>query len=218
MIFENKYSKVLTIILIIVIVAIVGVLVYLGISAFKDNKTKDTYTKAAEDFEEAVTASSSKRGSTNSTINEIEASSSEKSKKYLEDYEIIGTIQIPKVDLKCVILNETTKRSLEIAVAQIYTTNALNKPGNTVIYGHNYRNSLFFSRNDELSNGDIIYITDREGNKLTYEIYDIFETTSNDTTFYSRDTVGKVEITLSTCTDDAATTDRRLIILARVKE
>ena len=190
----------------------------MGYTALKDKKTKDTYTKAAEEFEEAVTASSSKASGSNSTINAISTDSNSNKARYLEDYEILGTIQIPKVDLKCVILNEVTKRSIEIAVAQMYTVNGLNQPGNTVIYGHNYRNSLFFSRNDELSNGDIIYITDKTGTKIKYEIFNIFETTSNDTTFYTRTsemTGGKAEVTLSTCTDDASTTDRRLIIQAR---
>ena len=217
--FENKYGRFLTVLLIVVIVAIIAVLIYLGISAFKNKKTKDTYTAAAEDFEQSVSGSSGRSGANNVTINSIDVSNSNKNnKKYLEGYEIIGTIQIPKVDLKCVILNETTKRALEIAVAQIYTTSSLNKPGNTVIYGHNYRNNLFFSRNDELNNGDKIYITDREGTKLTYEIYNIFETTSTDTSFYTRtaeDTQGKAEVTLSTCTDDASTSDRRLIIQAK---
>ena len=132
----------------------------------------------------------------------------------MEDYEIVGQIEIPKVDLKSNILDETTKRSLEIAITKIYSTGGLNKPGNTVLYGHNYRNNLFFSRNDELKKGDKVYITDEEENKIKYTIYDIFETTSIDTSFYTRDTLGKAEITLSTCTDDASETDRRLIILA----
>ena len=147
-------------------------------------------------------------------------STSNPKKKYMEDYEIIGQIEIPKIDLKCNILNETTKRALEIAVTKIYTTSDLNLPGNTVIYGHNYRNALFFSRNDELENGDKLYITDTEGNKVKYEIYNIFETTSADTSFYARtaaDTGGKAEVTLSTCTDDASQTDRRLIVQAKAE-
>ena len=36
--------------------------------------------------------------------------------------------------------------------------------------------------------------------------------------FYQRDTAGKREVTLSTCTDDASTTDKRLIVLAREVE
>ena len=136
----------------------------------------------------------------------------------MEDYKIIGKLEIPKIDLKTNILDETTKRSLEIAVAKLYTTNGLNKPGNTVIYGHNYRNALFFSRNDELEKGDKIYITDEEGYRLKYTIYDKFRTSSTDTSFYvktSEMTGGKAEVTLSTCTDDASETDGRLIILAK---
>ena len=191
---------------------------YLGYNAFSDKKTEENYTSAANEFEKAVTGSGKKASSGNTTLNAINVTSSNSDKKMMEDYIIIGTIEIPKIKLKCTILNQVTKRSIEIAVGQIYTVNGLNKPGNTVIYGHNYRNDLFFSRNDELTNGDKIYILDEEGTKLTYEIYNIFVTTSTDTSFYARtaeETEGKAEITLSTCTDDASTTDRRLIIQAR---
>ena len=191
---------------------------YLGYSAFSDKKTEDTYTNAANEFEKAVTGSGKKAEMGNSTLNAINMTNNNNNKKYMEDYEILGTIEIPKVNLKCAILNEVTPRSIQIAVGQIYTANGLNKPGNTVIYGHNYRNNLFFSRNDELNNGDKIYILNQEGTKLTYEIYNIFIATSTDTSFYirsSEDTGGKAEITLSTCTDDASTTDRRLIVQAR---
>ena len=191
---------------------------YLGYSAFSDKKTEETYTNAANEFEKAVIGSGKKTEMGNSTLNAINATTTTNNKKYMEGYEILGTIEIPKVNLKCAILNEVTPRSIQIAVGQIYTANGLNKPGNTVIYGHNYRNNLFFSRNDELNNGDKIYILNQEGTKLTYEIYNIFIATSTDTSFYiksSEDTNGKAEITLSTCTDDASTTDRRLIVQAR---
>lgn len=215
----NKYGKVLTIILIIIIVGIVGVLGYIGYNALKEKGMKKTYTEAAEQFERSVTGDRAARSSgSNSTLNSVNVTRNDKNK--LEGYEIIGTIEIPKIELKCPILDGVNKRILEIAVGKIYSVDDLNKPGNTVIYGHNYRNSLFFSRNDELSNGDIIYILDQEGNKVTYEIFNIFETTVNDTTFYARTpdmTDWKAEVTLSTCTDDASTTDRRLIIQAREK-
>ena len=133
-----------------------------------------------------------------------------------KDGDLVGTIEIPKTKLKCTILSEVTKRSIEIGVGKIYTTSGLNQPGTTVIYGHNYRNSLFFSKNKELTNGDKIYILDQTGTKLTYEVYNSFETTSTDTSFYTNtDTQGKAEIVLSTCTDDASTTDKRFIIQAR---
>ena len=51
-------------------------------------------------------------------------------------------------------------------------------------------------------------------NKVTYTIYNMFETTPNDTESYNKDTDGKMEITLSTCTDDSSA---RLIIEARAE-
>ena len=214
---NNKYGKVLTIFLIIIIIGIVGVLGYIGYNALKEKGVKKSYTEAAEEFEKSVSGDRAARSSgSNSTLNAVNVTRN--NKNTLEGYEIIGTIEIPKIELKCPILDGVNKRILEIAVGKIYSVDDLNKPGNTVIYGHNYRNTLFFSRNDELSNGDTIYILDQEGNKMEYKIFNIFETTASDTTFYTRTpdmTEGKAEVTLSTCTDDASTTEGRLIIQAR---
>ncbi len=217
---DDKKSKALTIILVVIIVVIVGVLSYLGYVALKDKKVEDTYTQAANEFEKKVAGSPEKSKGSNSTLNSVNVSLDKSDRQQMEGYNIIGTIEIPKVDLKCAILEEVTPRSIEIAVGMMYTTAGLNEPGNTVIYGHNYRNKLFFSRNDELQTGDEIRILDESGRKITYEIFNIFETTMTDTTFYTRTaeiTNGKVEVTLSTCTDDASETDRRLIIQAREK-
>ena len=63
-----------------------------------------------------------------------------------------------------------------------------------------------------LTPGDKIYITDLEGKRLTYTIYDKFEVEENDADYMVRDTQGAIEISLSTCTDDSSA---RLIILAR---
>ena len=161
---QINYSQILTIVLIIVIVGIIGIIAYIGFNALKDKKTKDTYTEAANNFEIRGDISTN----TNIATNALEEANitPDNEKETLEGYEILGTITIPKVDLKCPILAEVTPRTLEIAVAQMFTTSGLNKPGNTVIYGHNYRNALFFSRNDELNNGDKIYIVDQSKNKV----------------------------------------------------
>lgn len=129
---------------------------------------------------------------------------------YMEDYEVMGTIEIPKTGIEYPVLERVTVRSIEIAVAIAYGP-GLNQVGNTVIYGHNYRNGLFFSDNKKLSNGDKIYITDKYGEKVTYEIYNIYQTTANDATYFTRDTEGRREISLQTCTD---TGDGRIVIWA----
>ena len=93
----------------------------------------------------------------------------------------------------------------------MYSANGLNQPGNTVIAGHNYRNGDFFGNNDKLKLGDKVYITDNSGTKIKYTIYNIYETAPDDSDFIRRETNGKREISLSTCTDNSKA---RLIIWA----
>lgn len=134
-------------------------------------------------------------------------------KQTYKGFGVLATMEIPATNFKYPVLEKVTKKSIETAVAFLYGT-GINQPGNSVIIGHNYRNGLFFSNNKKLNIGDKIYITDVEGNKLTYTIYNKFETTPEDTSFYQRDTGGKPEVTLSTCTDDSKA---RLIICAKTE-
>ena len=126
-------------------------------------------------------------------------------------YNVEGKIEIPAIDLEYPILEKTTPTSIEAAVAIMYSANGLNQPGNTVIAGHNYRNGDFFGNNDKLKLGDKVYITDNSGTKIKYTIYNIYETSPDDSDFIRRETNGKREISLSTCTDNSKA---RLIIWA----
>ena len=59
--------------------------------------------------------------------------------------------------------------------------------------------------------GDKVYITDTTGRRIKYNIYNIYETSPEDGDFIMRDTNGKREVSLSTCTDNSKA---RLIIWA----
>ena len=109
------------------------------------------------------------------------------------------------------VLNSYAPKALETSVCYYYGV-GLNEIGNTTIAGHNYRNGAFFGKNKQLANGDTIYITDNSGRKIKYTIYNIYTTTPNDGEYLTRDTAGKREISLTTCTDDSK---GRLIIWAR---
>ena len=87
----------------------------------------------------------------------------------------------------------------------------LNEPGNVTIVGHNYRNGTFFSNNKNIQYGDKIYITDIRGRRVEYEVFNKYFTTAEDADFMMRDTNGKREISLSTCTEDVK---QRLVIWA----
>ena len=222
--FESKYSKVLTIILIVVIIAIVLLLGFLTFDYIKKFNT----TKQASDFvenyqgdinsgnqnNEAEETGNVELNSTTETPIENFGTSVSGTKKKYYNYSVVGTMKIPAINLEYPIVENVSGPALEKALVALYPSgDNLNLPGNTVIIGHNYRNGTFFSNLKKLSNGAKIYVTDYRGKSLTYEVYNKFETSSTDTSFYSRDTNGLAELTLSTCTDES--NDQRTIIFAK---
>lgn len=223
----NRYGKFLTVILVILIIII---LAGLGFLTYKYIiKPRNDENEKIEAFAEIDRASENQKDDEekNETTNEIlemnpaeevnnsNGSSGQRKKPRYKGFVMLGYITIPKTNVKEAILDTVTPETLNTAVAVLYPSNPqLNQPGNVVIVGHNYRNGKFFSNNKKLSTGDKIKIKDNSGTELTYTIYEIFETTEQDTSFYNRDTNGKIEVTLSTCTDDSKA---RTIILARVE-
>lgn len=217
--FESKYSKVLTVILVIVIIAVLGLLGFLAYNYYQNYIISRDTSAFVDDFQGEVKDGEANDNGTNTTdenpfdqLQDSEKSTS--TQKTYKGFGVLGTIEIPATNLKYPVLEKVTKKSIETAVAFLYGS-GLNQPGNSVIIGHNYRNGLFFSNNKKLNIGDKVYITDNEGNKVTYSIYNKFETTAEDTSFYQRDTGGIPEVTLSTCTDDSSA---RLIILAKADQ
>ena len=222
--FKNNYNKVLTVLLIIIVIAI---LVLLGIGIWNLYK-KYSVEKSASDFVDDYQGDISfgDEDSSNNIGNNVELdignnsvggnNTSEPTKTKYQGFTVQGTIKIPAINLKYPLLTEVTKKSIETAVAILYPNpDNLNKSGNTVIIGHNYRNGQFFSNVKKLVNGDKIYIRDYTGKELTYNIYNKFLADSSDTSFYQRDTNGVPEVTLSTCTD--ASDNQRIIVFARAE-
>lgn len=222
---ENKYGKVLTIILIIVVIGVLILLGFLGFDIIGKYTNKKEAAEMLNQYESTLNIVEGGNSSTTNTElpninsepitdnnNTSGGTSTNKPTKPQQDgYNIEGKIEIPAIDLKYVILEKTTPSSIETAVAIMYSANGLNKPGNTVIVGHNYRNGSFFGNNDKLKIGDKIYITDNSGTRIKYNIYNIYETSPDDSDFIMRETNGKREISLSTCTDNSK---GRLIIWA----
>lgn len=217
--FDSKYGSLLTILLIAVIIGIIAVLGYFGYQWLAVNNIENAAQDAANQFDSqypTIVVADENGVPTNDVINGTNVTPQENTNKkvMLEGYEVIGTIRIPTISLKYPILEKVTKKSLETSVAMLDTEKGLNKPGNTVILGHNYRNSQFFSKNDKLKKGDSVYIKDTSGVELKYIITDKFEADSTDASFYRSSDYSKTRVVLSTCTDDASETDKRIIIIA----
>ena len=222
--FEAKYSKFLTVLLIVIIVAVIGLGGILGYNYYKKYSTDNDSEKFVSTFTENIGETDSnptqteetpaESGSIAENITQAEVSSSTGKIKKYKGFNAIGTIEIPKTGVSYPVLQDPpTIKKLETAIVALYPAGAeLNTVGNVVLVGHNYRNGQFFSNNKKLANGDKIYITDLNGNKVTYVVYSVYQTNQSDTESYNRDTNGKREITLSTCTD--ASNDQRIIVLA----
>lgn len=213
---NSKYGNVLTVILVVAIIAIIGIIGIVGYRMYKAYYIDNGAIAAATEFEDAVATDNSATQNTEKPIidgvdESISTTTTGKNTTY-KGYVVVGTIQIPSIDLKYPILEKVTKKSLETSVALLYTSSGLNEVGNSVIIGHNYRNGTMFSNVKKLEKGAIIYITDISGRKVKYSVYNIFTTSGSDGEYITRNTNGKREISLSTCTDDSKA---RTIVLAK---
>lgn len=236
---NNKYGNILTMVLIVLVVTIIGIVGYFAYDTFHTKQINDNAQLALEEFERATTKVKKKNSSTNgeddtnsvsntsleeaiallntssgstNTVDEetTEETNEEPEKVYMEGYEVVGRIEIPKTNVDYPILAKLTKKTLEIAISVAYGPGP-NKVGNTILYGHNYRNNSFFSNNKKLSKNDKVYITDVYGDRVEYTIYNIYQTVQSDAEYMKRDTNGRREISLQTCTDDSS---GRIIIWA----
>lgn len=227
--FNSKYSKTLTVILVIVIIAIIGLLIYFGIDVYRKYYIESTAGDAVGEFKNQVTQSTENVENTdvesvdldidlNTLYQNTSTSSSSGTGVTYMGYSVIGTIEIPATNIEYPIIadQDASINSLSVAIVKLYPSgDTLNQVGNTVLAGHNYRNGTFFSNNKRLEIGDSIYITDLTGQRIEYEVTRKYETSTSDSEYMNRDTEGRREISLTTCTDDSS---MRLIIWAQEVE
>lgn len=212
---ETKFNNITTSVLIGLVVIIILILGFLVVRAFMDNKANEESVSIAEDFDKKVADSSN-----NSDEEKLEASGAvavnsvdpedvtknnrKGSRIKSEGYDVVGTLRIPKINIKYPILYPSDARSLEKGLTLLESATGINKSGNTTILGHNYRNNMYFSKLHTLTNGDKIYVKDLDGVEVEYTIYFGEMKKPNDGDYIRRDTKGKTEISLSTCNTDSS--------------
>ena len=217
---EKRNSIILTVMIVITILLILATIGFFIISKMNDDAAEKNAQDIVKEFNDKklnlgeekrelnnVSTPISIGGTTSNT--EVQGKST---RVKMENYDVVGTVRIPKTKVSYPILFPLSKRSLEIATAMLDTQNGINEPGNTTILGHNYRSNLFFSKNHTLKVGDKIYIKDNTGREVEYTIYSGFTANPNDATYMRRDTKGETEVSLSTCSDDS---QKRYVVLAR---
>lgn len=112
-------------------------------------------------------------------------------------YPIIGQIEIKKIKLNYPIFSFTNDDLLKIGICKLAGPSP-NSKGNLCLAGHNFDNNKFFSNLYKLNSNDIITIYDSSNISVDYEVFNIFEVNSNDTSILGQDTNLR-ELTLITC-------------------
>lgn len=231
----KKYSKFLTIILIILTISIIALVVYAIYTLYDNYISDESADDLISDFESnygdsqqvqtepEIEEQPQENQDTNTSKPNNSSSgggSSYTLGTYYKGYKVIGTISIPKLNIKYPIFKDDNSTTLKVGTAAIYPgpatiESALNSPGNVVIAGHNYRNSRMFSKINTLKEGDTIYITNISGIQLEYKVYNNYTVSQDNFDYATRDTNGYPEISLTTCTTDASI---RTIVWARANK
>ena len=128
-------------------------------------------------------------------------------------YKVSSKIYIPKINLETYVLEQYSTQALLTSVTKFYGANP-NQIGNFCVAGHNYGPANMFQNLKKLNINDEIYLTDIEGNKMKYIIYDTYTVLPNDTKCLSQKTNGEIELTLITCTFNS---EKRIIIKAKAE-
>ena len=122
------------------------------------------------------------------------------SKEYNSDSfnAIFGIIEIPKIGIYYPIFSHLNEELLKISPCKFFGE-SLNKNGNICIAGHNYDNSMFFSKLSILNKDDELFIFDNNGTKYIYKVTNIYEVSDSDLSPIFNYENGEKILTLVTC-------------------
>lgn len=131
----------------------------------------------------------------------------------IDGFEVIGKLEIPKLNLSTYILSEMNDDTLSKSVTKLCGPN-INEAGNFCILGHNYNKKTMFGNLKKIEINDKVILTNMYGQKVEYIVYDIYKVYPNEVKCLTQKTYGNREATLITCTTGAI---KRLIIKATEK-
>ena len=136
---------------------------------------------------------------------------SESLNETLTDNEILGIIDIPKINIKYPVFSKFDDELLKISPCKFYGKSP-KEYGNLCIAGHNYNNSKFFSNLFLLESGDEIYLYNNSETKYNYTVFASYEVESSDISPITDFDKNIKQLTLVTCNN---LNQNRLIIKAK---
>ena len=126
---------------------------------------------------------------------------------------VIGTIQIPEINVSYPILSDLNETLLKASPCKFLGD--ISDDSNLCIAGHNYDNDKFFSRINLLTYGDKIIITDNNNVIYNFSVFDNYEVDASDLSpIYKVTNRYKKELTLVTCNNQ---NNKRIIVKAKLE-
>ena len=130
-----------------------------------------------------------------------------------EKENILGTINIPKLNIQYPVFSNFDNELLKISPCRFFGPN-FGENGNICIAGHNYDNNKFFSNIASLNVNDEILLTNNLNKVFCYYVKKIYEVKPDDLSpIYSYDD-NKKQLTLVTCNNK---NNNRIIIISFMK-
>jgi len=134
-------------------------------------------------------------------------------KDFLSRQDIIGMIEIEKIDIKMIIVEGTEWDNIRVTIGHMKQTEQIGEEGNCALAGHRGGTyGTFFKEIDQLEVGDEIVLTDIKGNIFSYKVYNQYVTEPTDMKAVD-DVPGEKTLTLISCEDNGK---KRLIIHAKM--
>lgn len=141
----------------------------------------------------------------------VEISLDEKENLDIRKENVIGIIEIPKINLTAPIGQGTDKETLKYTVGHFEKTAMPGQKGNCCIIGHrSYTYGEFFNRLDEIKEGDKITVS-YNNNTYNYIVKKVFVVEPEEISVLEHDNNIESEITLITCTPLRVGTHRLII-------
>lgn len=201
--------------LIVLGILIIGSSLFIKFQAdYKKNILLNEYKERMISLQNDEYENSNVNNNDENVINEnefIESNSDEKEVLDIKNENVIGIIEIPKIELTAPIGQGTDKETLKYAVGHFEETAMPGQKGNCCIIGHrSYTYGEFFNRLDEIKEKDKIIVS-FNNNTYNYIVKKIFVVEPEEISVLEDNKDIESEITLITCTPLRVGTHRLII-------
>ncbi len=130
----------------------------------------------------------------------------------IDGYQVIGKLEISKIEQELPVIAFTDDKALKVSVCY-YQGPMPDETGNLVITGHNFASGAHFGRLSELDIGDSVTMSMTDGNAYHYTVYNKQEIKPDDVQALD-EYEGDHILTLMTCTSHG---NRRLLVRCSLK-